>query len=103
MKQEVHEQGHGPPVLPLCDPPSQAVPATSRCAHLRSLANFERKDAAVQAPPSRPPTLAISAKLLFSCSTYSSPMGIDQARSSARAPAASTSWASFSSLLISPL
>src|ERR1700693_2825099 len=72
-------QGTGRPVLPLWAPPSQAVPATSRCAHCRSLANFERNEAAVQAPPSRPPTLAISAKLLFNWSTYSSPIGNRQA------------------------
>src|SRR5271163_1275042 len=59
-------KGTGRPVLPFCAPLSHAVPATSRCAQARSLANLPRKDAAVQAPPSRPPTLAISAKLLLS-------------------------------------
>src|SRR5271167_4645439 len=95
--------GTGRPVLPFCAPPSQAVPATSRWAHSRSLANFHRNDAAVQAPPSRPPTLAMSAKLLLSCSTYSSPIGSRQARSSARIPADSNSCARGSLLLIKPL
>src|ERR1700722_13166211 len=57
--------GTGRPVLPFCAPPSQAVPATSRCAQSRSLVNLERNVAAVLAPPSRLPTLAKSAKLLF--------------------------------------
>src|SRR5271168_1178770 len=95
--------GTGRPVLPFCAPPSQAVPATSRWAHARSLANFDRKDAAVHAPPSRPPMLAMSAKLLLSCSTYSSPIGSRHARSSARMPADSNSWARGSLLLIKPL
>ena len=43
------------------------------------------------APPSRPPTLAKSAKLLFSCSAYSSVSGSCQARSSARTPASTSS------------
>ena len=34
--------------------------------------------------------LAMSAKLLFSCSAYSSPIGMRQARSSARSPAAAS-------------
>src|ERR1700676_864712 len=92
--------GTGRPVLPFCEPLSHAVPATSRCAQCRSLANFQRNEAAVQAPPSRPPTFAISAKLLFNCSTYSSPIGSRQARSSAQMPADCNSPASASSLLI---
>src|ERR1700683_2519813 len=96
-------KGMGRPVLPFCEPPSQAVPATSKCAHSRSLANFDRNEAAVHAPPSRPPMLARSAKLLFSWSTYSSPIGRRQARSSARMPAAASSSASPSLLLINPL
>src|SRR6202051_3139425 len=92
--------GTGRPVLPFCEPPSHAVPATSKWAQCRSLGNFQRTDAAVQAPPSRPPTFAISAKLLFNCSTYSSPMGIGQARSSARLPAVASFFDKYVCVLI---
>src|ERR1700746_537764 len=63
----------------------------SRCAHLSPWVNLPRKVAAVMAPPSRPPTLAKSAKLLLSCSAYSSVSGSCQQRSSARCPASSSS------------
>ncbi len=55
----------GRPVLPFCAPPSQAMPAMSRCAQCRPCVNFARKHAAVIAPPSRPQALAKSAKLLL--------------------------------------
>ena len=44
--------------------------------------NLARNAAAVIEPPSRPATLAMSAKLLLSCSPYSSVSGMCQARSS---------------------
>ena len=58
----------------------------SRCAQVRSLVNLARNAAAVMEPPSRPATLAMSAKLLLSCSPYSSVSGMCQARSSTAAP-----------------
>ena len=48
--------GTGRPVAPLLSPVSQAVPAISRCAQWYFLANLARKQAAVIAPASRPPT-----------------------------------------------
>src|SRR6516162_1413601 len=47
----------------------------SRCAHLSPWVHLPRNVAAVIAPPSRPPMLAKSAKLLLSCSAYSSVSG----------------------------
>ncbi len=52
----------------------------SRCAHFIPLVKLPRKAPAVMAPPSRPPTLARSAKLLRSCSAYSSVSGSCQPR-----------------------
>ncbi|CSE00586.1 Uncharacterised protein [Vibrio cholerae] len=45
------------------------------------LANLDRKQAAVMAPPGRPPMFAISANGLLSCSWYSSASGRRHARS----------------------
>jgi len=58
--------------------------------------------AAVIAPPARGPTLPMSAKLLFSASSYSSSSGMRQAGSAAFSPAASRSAASPSSALNKP-
>ena len=46
-------------MLPFCEPPSQAVPATSKWAHWRSFANFRRKEAAVHALLLDPLTAAV--------------------------------------------
>src|SRR5258707_1218142 len=70
----------GRPVAFLLLPEPQAVPAMSRCAHFSPLVKRPRKAAAVMAPPSRPATLATSAKLVLSCSPYSSVSGSCQAR-----------------------
>src|SRR2546428_406662 len=63
----------------------------SRCAHGRPPStNSWMKAAAVQAPPARPPTLAMSATSLLSCSRYSGKSGIGQTRSPARSAARRT-------------
>src|SRR5690349_13855834 len=60
--------GTGRPVAPFSLPDFQAVPAMSRCAQRYFWVNRARKQAAVMVPAARPPILATSAKLLFSCS-----------------------------------
>ena len=59
--------GTGHPLAPFALPDTQAVPAMSRCAHAYLSVNRDRKHAAVMLPASRPPILAMSAKLLSSC------------------------------------
>ena len=73
-----------------------AVPAISRCAHVYLRVKRSRKHAAVIEPAAGPPILAISAKLDFNCSLYSSPIGKRHAVSLASLPAANNSSANLS-------
>ena len=57
--------GTGRPLAPFWAPDFQAVPAMSRCAQSYFLVKRARKQAAVTAPASRPPTLATSANRDF--------------------------------------
>src|SRR5580658_10024994 len=54
------------------------------CAQRIPCVNLPRNAAAVMAPPSRPATFAMSAKLLRSCSAYSSVNGSGQASTGER-------------------
>ena len=58
-------KGTGLPVLPFFGLVTHAVPAISKCAHLKSSANLDKKHAAVIVPAPLPPILARSAKLVF--------------------------------------
>src|SRR5690606_6881364 len=95
--------GTGRPVAPFSFPETAFVPAMSRCAHRYFFAYRDRKQAAVTLPAGRPPRLLMSAKLLLSCSWYSSQSGICHAGSPVSVPHSSSSAASASSLAKSPL
>src|SRR5690349_18664752 len=94
--------GTGRPVAPFSLPDFHAVPAISRCAQRYFLVKRQRKQAAVMVPAGRPPILATSAKLLLSCSWYSSHNGKRHAGSPAWSAAPSNSSASSSSGLSRP-
>ena len=87
------QQGTGRPVLPFCAP-AQAMrrPAMSRCAQRRPCVNFDRKHAAVIAPPSRPRRVRhVGEVALELLPVFLRPSGMRQARSSARSPALASS------------
>src|SRR5476651_588177 len=70
-------KGTGRPVAPFALPPREAVPATSKCAQAGvSAVKRARNAAADDAPPVRPPMLAMSAKFDFNISSYSLSIGI---------------------------
>ena len=78
---EVRQQAYRAPGGALSAPESQAVPAMSRCAHGYFAGEAREEHGGGDRAAARPPTLAMSAKLLFSCSPYSSSSGKRQARS----------------------
>src|SRR5579863_3090969 len=82
---------------------SHAVPAMSKCTHGVSSAHSFRNQAALMAPPHRPPILATSANALLSSSLYSSSRGMCHIFSPSSLAAAITRPSSASSLVNAPV